>query len=61
MLIALFFGTALAVNVLMTIIFYLDLSGALLRKGREIGKFVQVIVSLLMILIGIYDSFLYWM
>ncbi|MFB9759015.1 urease accessory protein UreH domain-containing protein [Ectobacillus funiculus] len=54
-------GTALPVIILTLIISYLGLSGALLKKSRKIGRNVQITAGLFMILIGIYDSFLYWM
>lgn len=54
-------GTALPVIILTLIIAYLGLSGALLKKSRKIGRNVQITAGLLMILIGIYDLFLYWL
>ncbi|MFX3623332.1 MAG: sulfite exporter TauE/SafE family protein [Ectobacillus sp.] len=53
-------GTALPVIVLITIISYLGLIGAVLKKSRKIGKSIQIIAGLFMIAIGIYDSMLYW-
>ncbi|HDR8183098.1 TPA: sulfite exporter TauE/SafE family protein [Bacillus thuringiensis] len=53
-------GTALPIVVLMFIIFYLGLNGALLKKSRKIGKIIQLIAGVLLILIGIYDTALYW-
>ncbi|PEJ69723.1 cytochrome C biosynthesis protein [Bacillus wiedmannii] len=53
-------GTALPIVVLMFIIFYLGLNGALLKKSRKIGKFIQLITGVLLILIGLYDTTLYW-
>ena len=53
-------GTALPIVVLMSIISYLGLNGALLKKSRKIGKNIQRIAGVLLILIGLYDTALYW-
>ncbi|KKZ92364.1 hypothetical protein B4147_1600 [Bacillus wiedmannii] len=53
-------GIALPIVILLFIISYLGLNGALLKKSRKIGKNIQLIAGLLLILVGIYDIFLYW-
>ncbi|WP_319805944.1 sulfite exporter TauE/SafE family protein [Bacillus cereus] len=53
-------GTALPIVVLMFIISYLGLNGALLKKSRKIGKSIQRMAGVLLILIGLYDTALYW-
>jgi cytochrome c biogenesis protein CcdA len=53
-------GTALPIVVLMFIISYLGLNGTLLKKSRKIGKNIQLIAGVLLILIGLYDTVLYW-
>ncbi|MBJ8050578.1 sulfite exporter TauE/SafE family protein [Bacillus cereus] len=53
-------GTALPIVVLMFIISYLGLNGTLLKKSRKIGKSIQRISGVLLILIGLYDTSLYW-
>ncbi|HHB1768196.1 TPA: sulfite exporter TauE/SafE family protein [Bacillus cereus] len=53
-------GTALPIVILMFIISYLGLNGALLKKSRKIGKHIQLIAGILLILVGIYDISLYW-
>ncbi|MCU5096233.1 urease accessory protein UreH domain-containing protein [Bacillus wiedmannii] len=53
-------GTALPIVILMFIISYLGLNGALLKKSRKIGKYIQLIAGILLILVGIYDISLYW-
>ena len=53
-------GTALPIVILMFIISYLGLNGALLKKSRKIGKNIQSITGVLLILIGLYDTTLYW-
>lgn len=53
-------GTALPIVVVMFIISYLGLNETLLKKSREIGKLVQQGAGVLLILIGLYDTALYW-
>ncbi len=53
-------GTAIPVILLLLIIAYLGLSGSLLKKSRRVGKIIQFTAGLFMILIGIYDTLLYW-
>ncbi|MGE1130673.1 sulfite exporter TauE/SafE family protein [Bacillus wiedmannii] len=53
-------GTALPIVILLFIISYLGLNGALLKKSRKIGKYIQLIAGVLLILVGIYDISLYW-
>ncbi|WP_257141020.1 sulfite exporter TauE/SafE family protein [Bacillus wiedmannii] len=53
-------GTALPIVILLFIISYLGLNGALLKKSRKIGKTIQLIAGILLILIGLYDISLYW-
>ncbi|KAB2440352.1 sulfite exporter TauE/SafE family protein [Bacillus luti] len=53
-------GTALPIVVLMFIVSYLGLNGTLLKKSRKIGKNIQPIAGVLLILIGLYDISLYW-
>ncbi|HDX9613065.1 TPA: sulfite exporter TauE/SafE family protein [Bacillus toyonensis] len=53
-------GTALPILVLLSIISYLGLNGTLLKKSRKIGKNIQRIAGVLLILIGLYDTALYW-
>ncbi|WP_237981386.1 sulfite exporter TauE/SafE family protein [Bacillus thuringiensis] len=53
-------GTALPIVILMFIISYLGLNGALLKKSRKVGKNIQLIAGILLILIGLYDTTLYW-
>lgn len=53
-------GTALPIVILMFIISYLGLNGALLKKSRKIGKNIQLIAGILLILVGLYDTSLYW-
>ncbi|CAG9613643.1 hypothetical protein BACCIP111899_02862 [Bacillus rhizoplanae] len=52
-------GTAIPIIVLVVIISYLGLDGTLIKKSRKTGKTIQTLAGILMILIGLYDSFLY--
>ncbi|WP_243870703.1 sulfite exporter TauE/SafE family protein [Bacillus albus] len=53
-------GTALPIVILLFIISYLGLNGALLKKSRKIGRNIQLIAGILLILVGLYDISLYW-
>lgn len=53
-------GTAIPVIILMIIISYLGLNGTLIKKSRKAGKMIQLIAGILMVLMGLYDSFVYW-
>ncbi|WP_242254020.1 sulfite exporter TauE/SafE family protein [Bacillus cereus group sp. BfR-BA-01379] len=53
-------GTALPIVILLFIISYLGLNGALLKKSRKIGKNIQLVAGILLILVGLYDTTLYW-
>ncbi|WHY30982.1 urease accessory protein UreH domain-containing protein [Bacillus wiedmannii] len=53
-------GTVLPIVILLFIISYLGLNGALLKKSRKIGKTIQLIAGILLILVGLYDTTLYW-
>ncbi|WP_222127123.1 MULTISPECIES: sulfite exporter TauE/SafE family protein [Bacillus cereus group] len=48
-------GTAIPIVILLFIISYLGLNGTLLKKSRNIGKNIQLIAGLLLILVGLYD------
>ncbi|MGM2727196.1 urease accessory protein UreH domain-containing protein [Bacillus cereus group sp. Bce005] len=53
-------GTALPIVILLFIISYLGLNSALLKKSRKIGRNIQLIAGILLILVGLYDISLYW-
>ncbi|WP_369900054.1 sulfite exporter TauE/SafE family protein [Bacillus manliponensis] len=53
-------GTAIPVIVLVSIISYLGLNGTVMKKSRKAGKRIQIIAGAFMVIIGIYDSVLYW-
>ncbi|MFP7297665.1 sulfite exporter TauE/SafE family protein [Neobacillus niacini] len=53
-------GTALPLILFILIIWYLGGGGVLMRKGRKVGTSIQRISGILMILLGIFDSFTYW-
>jgi len=54
-------GTAIPIVILLFIISYLGLNGTLLKKSRNIGKNIQLIAGLLLILVGLYDISSYWL
>ncbi|OAO83749.1 Cytochrome c biosis protein [Parageobacillus thermoglucosidasius] len=42
------------------VLWYLGFSGALVKKGRQAGSFVQKAAGIMMILLGILDTVTYW-
>jgi cytochrome c-type biogenesis protein len=54
-------GTTLPLIILILLIWYLGLSGVLLKKSRKMGLFIQKLVGDLMILLGILDTLTYWL
>lgn len=53
-------GTALPVFLIIFLIWYLDGSGALLKKGRKIGSIIQKVAGYMMVLLGVLDTITYW-
>ncbi|MBU9720768.1 MULTISPECIES: sulfite exporter TauE/SafE family protein [Bacillaceae] len=53
-------GTSLPFLLVIFLIWYLGLSGKIMKKGRKIGLVVQRIAGSLMILIGIIDILTFW-
>lgn len=53
-------GTAIPVIVLVSIISYLGLNGTVMKKSRKAGKRIQVIAGVFIVVIGTYDTLLYW-
>lgn len=53
-------GTALPLLIVIFLIWYFGASGALLRKGRKVGLFIQRFAGGVMLLLGIFDSITYW-
>ncbi|SEA40347.1 Cytochrome c biogenesis protein CcdA [Thalassobacillus cyri] len=53
-------GTSIPLLIFIGVIAYFGLSGNLLRKGRRVGTIVQRIAGILLIIVGILDTFTYW-
>jgi cytochrome c-type biogenesis protein len=54
-------GTSLPLIISIFLIWYLDLSGKLMKKsGRKLGVIVQKVAGGLMVLLGILDTLTYW-
>lgn len=54
------FGTALPLLLFIFIIWYLGGGGVLMKKGRKFGVIIQRIAGIIMVLLGIMDSIIYW-
>ena len=54
------FGTALPLLIFIFIIWYLGGGGVLMKRGRKLGIVVQRLSGILMLLLGILDTFTYW-
>lgn len=53
-------GTALPLLLVISLIWYFDGGGILMKKGRRIGAIIQKIAGLAMVLFGIMDAITYW-
>lgn len=53
-------GTSLPLIVFLLIVWFLGMDGALIRKSRKVGSFVQRIAGIFLIFIGLTDTFTYW-
>jgi cytochrome c-type biogenesis protein len=53
-------GTAIPLLIVIFIIWYLGGSGAIMKKGRKFGVFIQRFAGILMFFLGIFDSITYW-
>jgi cytochrome c-type biogenesis protein len=53
-------GTTLPLITLIIVIWFLGLSGVLLKKGRKLGTIIQKTAGGIMILIGVFDTITYW-
>lgn len=53
-------GTAIPLSLSILLIWYLEMGGVLIKKGRSFGLIVQRIVGVVMILLGILDTITYW-
>lgn len=53
-------GTSVPLIVFLMIIYVLGVDGALMRRSKKIGQFIQKIAGLILLLIGIMDTITYW-
>ncbi len=53
-------GTAIPFILAIFLIWYFGLNGALMKKSRMVGKIIQRIAGILMIVLGILDTLTYW-
>ncbi len=53
-------GTSIPIIFSVFLIWYFGLSGTFLKKGKKIGSIVQRTAGIIIILIGILDTFTYW-
>ncbi|WHY84614.1 sulfite exporter TauE/SafE family protein [Neobacillus novalis] len=53
-------GTALPLLIVISLIWYLGGSGALMKKGRRVGTIIQQIAGAVILLLGIFDTITYW-
>lgn len=53
-------GTAIPLLIIILIIWYLGGSGAIMKKGRKFGTFIQKAAGIILLLLGIFDTLTYW-
>jgi cytochrome c biogenesis protein CcdA len=53
-------GTTLPLLFVISLIWYLSGSGALMKKGRRVGTIIQRIAGAVILLLGIFDTITYW-
>jgi len=53
-------GTSVPVIFFILILWYLGLSGAVMKKGRRVGKLIQQTAGIVMVLLGVFDTITYW-
>ncbi|MCM3364426.1 urease accessory protein UreH domain-containing protein [Niallia sp. Sow4_A1] len=53
-------GTSLPLILAAFFIWYFELSGKLMKKGRKIGLIVQRFAGVIMLVLGIFDTITYW-
>lgn len=53
-------GTSIPFLLFIFVIWYLELGGSILKKGRRIGLFVQRLAGIFMIFIGVIDMMTFW-
>lgn len=53
-------GTSLPLILVIFLIWYFGASGAILKRGRKLGTYLQKIAGVILILIGFLDTLTYW-
>ena len=53
-------GTSLPLIIAVFLIWYLELGGRLMKKGRRMGAIVQKVTGIIMLIIGVLDTITYW-
>lgn len=53
-------GTSLPLLVVIFLIWYFGASGAILKKSRKVGAIIQTVAGLLLLIIGVSDTLMYW-
>lgn len=54
-------GTSIPVLVVMGMTSFLGLSGALLKRSKKMGLWVQRVAGVILILLGLFDTITYWL
>lgn len=54
-------GTSLPLLLVIFLIWYFGASGAILKRSRKIGAIVQKAAGVLLIVIGFFDTLIYWL
>ncbi|MFL6556783.1 MAG: sulfite exporter TauE/SafE family protein [Bacillus sp. (in: firmicutes)] len=53
-------GTAIPLLIVIFIIWYLGVSGVVMKKGRKFGMVIQRFAGVMMLLLGFFDTLTYW-
>jgi cytochrome c-type biogenesis protein len=54
-------GTSLPLILVIFLIWYFGASGLILKKSRQIGAITQKVAGALLLIIGVFDTLVYWM
>ncbi|MGM0878185.1 MAG: sulfite exporter TauE/SafE family protein [Bacillota bacterium] len=53
-------GTSLPLFLAMFLIWYYGASGAVMKKGRKIGLYIQRVAGVILVVLGVLDTITYW-
>lgn len=53
-------GTSVPFLIAMLIIWFYGLNGKFMKDGRRIGLFIQRLAGLVMVVVGVFDTIIYW-